>query len=815
MKVNVFETSELSFKAKVKRAGLGKKKQDIKARFTFQQTGGSEKVQDALVVVPNTTGSEITHEVPLPKVKDDEVNYALTYCIATDDDATNGFYEYVVWPRTYTVKTTNKDGKPVPHVPMGVGIAAMTVDKIRTDDKGEASYVAKMTGEMTLHVYSPFILENAEDFAKQKGRARTAVVSKRSYTARIRSPDLAAGEKCPSADHGHAADKAVKQWVNVEPKDGTNRGSRVKVTIGAVDDGLTVAGDKFFVQVHFDPKNCKRNVPKSMFWLNGAGYEPQGGVVKSELPVKENDGTVSFELELGVAGGDKYTIKAGVTEKCEDDEITIETWRAVGMGMITLEKAHRQSCSSLVADDKPELGPGLQGKLDGILDKLFLKLGYPADLAVEFKLADIDGLKFDAEAAAGLAFSGVEAKGAHTVIDGAVFANWVQNPVSKAWSKPALAGKLFAPPAALLDKIKEKVLAGKTHPKNTLDVRWCDFLAARETSTDFLAAPRYANFIVHEFTAAHPNPKNFHALPFHVFAVDPVRADGSKGVRAIEWRIKAIRKSGVAAWSAPTAADPEFDKHAWQAAPSATDAEIARYVRFNDSRDCDVMLPATNAGDPGKLLTIVRAEPAGGGGVVDVTYRTQIEVRIWVYGVHFNILGSAFGGFINMTTQGAKATDQGCAEVIVHELGHNLGQSYMQNLGPGELHDAPPGSDDRGRALAHEIPGIPFAKVVPDGPMFAGKGYSGGHCAAGIKAKVDAGLPGAGKAAERKAVFDEPNWGKPSAAHKQYFNVPHEKHCIMFATTDPTTAKARSFCADCTQYIIATDASDIQKDWRK
>jgi hypothetical protein len=165
-----------------------------------------------------------------------------------------------------------------------------------------------------------------------------------------------------------------------------------------------------------------------------------------------------------------------------------------------------------------------------------------------------------------------------------------------------------------------------------------------------------------------------------------------------------------------------------------------------------------------------------------------------------------------MTARGGGSTDHGAAHTIAHEMGHNLGQTYIENLGPGELHGTPPGSDNRGRSATNEIPGLPFANTtIPNGPFYAGKGFAGAHCAIKIKEKVEAALS---NPTQRKAVYDEPDWGTPSQKHRKYFEIEDTDQCIMYATTDNEAKKARVFCKDCLIYLKATDGDDITKDWK-
>lgn len=811
--VNVFEGSRVTIRAAVKKGGLMKREGTW--HIENVSTGAIEQVK----VKIGSSATEAQHVLELAKVPPEEASYRIRYKLEFKDQMIPGQAEFVVWPRSIDMVAKHaedaKDGsykKGDPAKGFSYKISQQGGGVVDTspfcDDKGERkNHPLKVTGAFKVLATGSWEITTWKK-GETKGRELEVEVKRKPYEAKVWNlPDTTADDDA----------KRHKQWVNQPYLPVAYFGQHMLLRIGAKEDqhqtdvGLRLGteGDTIHVQVEFHADNSKvkgRGVLKKDLTRLPAEPNTEDRTYKVKVTLGASGAPAELYVDLGPAGGDKCTIKVGTTDACDNQTIYVQSWRRIGFGLLIAKKEMRYSSPTVIKDDSAELGDGLKAKLKTVLNKVFIEPYYPGDLAGTFAEADIDGVK-------GTDWEKNEyttAKGEHVVIDAAYYANWIYDKSSKTWSKPPLAGKLFIPTSDLLGAIRTKVLSTATYKKDQVDMRWCDLIAARENKTSYDAATKQNYFSASFETTA---PQDIDILDFNVFKYDPVRADGTRGVQGIRWKVLQIKK-GTGAWEAPSNGKPGWAQRDWQNAPADSDTNIAKFVTFPDSRSAQLKLPNTAATDPGKLITVTRKEDDGTGTntQVDVTYTCKILLEIRCLGVHFNINGNAFGGYINMSTRANKGADQGESHVIAHELGHNLGQAYIKNLGAGELHDTPPGSDNRGRAT--EMPGVPFGKVVPDGPYFAGKGFAGAHCAARLKKKVDTDLPGDGKAAERKAVYDEPNWGKPSDTNKAYFDVPADEQCIMYATSDMSETKALEFCEDCTKNIIATDASDIRKDWR-
>jgi hypothetical protein len=815
--VNVFEGSSVTITARFKKGG-GLFKRNATWHIENVSTGAVEKVE----VKISNSATEAQHVIELQKVPPAEANYRIRYKLEIKDQLIPGQAEFVVWPRSIDLKATHaeeaKDKKSYkagdPAKEFSFKISQMDGGAVDTspftDETGwRKNHQLRFTGAFKVLPAGSWEIKEWVK-GKEKGRDIEVKVTRKPYDAKIWN--------LPSGTTD-ADGKRHKQWINQPHLPAGFQGRFMQVRVGAKEDQhqtdlglrLGAAGDPIHVQVEFHADNSKAT-GRGVKLMDLTSVAPESGnanLYKLVVKLGEGGAPADFLVDMGPAGGDRVTIKVGTTDACDNDTVYAETWRRIGVGLAVPDKGIRQSSPTILKDDGAELADGIKAKLKAVLDKLFISLYFPSELAKEFKEADIDDTK-GTDYRAG---KYTKTKGKYVIIDAAKYANWVKSSAGS-WSKVPLSGKLFIPTPEHLDTIRAKVLPKAVYKKDTLDVRWADLLSAHENSQDYDGTEK-KNTISGKFADA--TPQDIDIMNFHVLEFDPVRADGTRSVQKIRWKVLKVRKQGATTWDDPVADGPGFDESDWQEAPCGTKAEADKFITFPDSLSCQLKLPSAAAGDPGKLLTITREEDDGTGTntKVDVTYETQILLEVLVAGVHFNINGNAFGGYINMSARAGTATDQGSAHVIAHELGHNLGQAYIQNLGTGELHDTPPGTDNRGRKTA--IPGLPFGKVVPEGPYFAGKGFAGGHCAYAIKKKVDAALPGDTNAAKRKAIFDEPKWAEDAQAvddHKQYFKIASKDHCIMYATSSLSEATAMEFCADCVTNIKATDASDIRKDWR-
>ena len=157
-----------------------------------------------------------------------------------------------------------------------------------------------------------------------------------------------------------------------------------------------------------------------------------------------------------------------------------------------------------------------------------------------------------------------------------------------------------------------------------------------------------------------------------------------------------------------------------------------------------------------------------------------MSIAINGFGAERGINGAAVHGNIWMNTFGGKVKPTGLAGVVLHELGHNMGQVYADKAIDTTF----------GRLPAKQVPGIPFPAGVPTGLVYGGRDHTGTHCAIGISDRT--------------------------APSFQTVAAWTQKKCIMFGGADMVEEKKRfeyNFCENCRKYIRAEDLSDIRKSW--
>jgi hypothetical protein len=156
-----------------------------------------------------------------------------------------------------------------------------------------------------------------------------------------------------------------------------------------------------------------------------------------------------------------------------------------------------------------------------------------------------------------------------------------------------------------------------------------------------------------------------------------------------------------------------------------------------------------------------------------VKFNIYIEGRGWNWG---NINGCAAGGVVAMNRYSADIGSVhpiGVTNVIIHEIGHNMGQAYADKSIDSTF----------GRPASGVVPGIAFP--ASGGNVYGGHGHQGTHCSFGLSAT-----------------------DKASADYGNFFG-----DCVMFGSDNMMSNAPREFCGECKEYIQAEDLSDVRKKW--
>ena len=530
------------------------------------------------------------------------------------------------------------------------------------------------------------------------------------------------------------------QWVNLAADAShKERGSVCKLTL-ALDGGQ--AGEHVYVKTSYQAAQVSGRNDK-VRGINGAdsplpawaGAAPNTG---KRVAVTQSGQafTAEVEVECGVAGLDELTVSIGGSDRCQDESIVIKNMRKVKFEEI-----------KPVAAISSFAGNGISAAIGAVLNQKLEAVGVQYEVArtATYALADIQ---------------------AQNVVDGPYVGR-------------AAGTKLVFLTQSAYDTLRSsKATQGAV--KDTQTIGWCDQVVITNNVSG--GVDTYRNHVIPEVKLSAAQLTHTHTFTGweRCFPHDWT-SPANQAVTDIRWRAVEYEDTpGV--WRPVAAGTPGASKMAWQVAPVATAADVAKFVTFLNWTQVRLGLPTATPTDPGNLL-------------VDGGKALRIGVQVTLHICSIGVLAYASGGNIAMTTFFGSATANGAAEVILHETGHNMGQSVVDRSQAGATQTiaSTGGTANFGRTAGP--PGLAFAAppshsasfpgIVATGFMYTGKDHQGPHCARGLSS------------AQR---------GQPS-----FGNLPGS--CIMFGETDITKAVARSFCAECQTLIRAEDLSDYRKGW--
>ncbi len=249
---------------------------------------------------------------------------------------------FTVWARTIQVELKNPQGQPVKNVLLRL-TSGDKYSRTDTGDDGKAKLPPRQGQRQSagpgmpvpapgpigaLAVEFPFVLHGAWTHAPNSRTFKGIVTSQ--YKTRFIQPAA-----------GH-----VTQYVNLQPgQDHLDYGHKLWVYVAAGRPAK--AGDPIYIAAEFDPNNSRRNDPKPA--IDGA--EQNGAPNKFKLTLHKTEGQdwEAFEVELGVAGGDKLTLKVGSTPGVWDGSAVDEVLEFTTRRKIFYQVTHAE----FNADDIP------------------------------------------------------------------------------------------------------------------------------------------------------------------------------------------------------------------------------------------------------------------------------------------------------------------------------------------------------------------------------------------------------------------------------------------------------------------------------
>lgn len=263
----------------------------------------------------------------------DERGLRVYYTVTVDDQTTRS-QELEVYLDWVEISSVDEEDQPLADVPYKLRIGEL----LREGSTGSAATYREAglpPGELDFEWCGPYQLVEWVDDQGPKRKAKLKKVHRLRFL--WPDPERGGGRRLWFEDgtelelqerfHAHT------QWVNLPVDPGApERGSRVTLRVVGDQREAVKAGDKAFVKVVWPPADQRSKRTEPARELVGGAAKPwtQGDDEKGlELTFGADGGEVSFELELGRAGGDQVTVHVGCTDRCEDAKLVITNRRKV------------------------------------------------------------------------------------------------------------------------------------------------------------------------------------------------------------------------------------------------------------------------------------------------------------------------------------------------------------------------------------------------------------------------------------------------------------------------------------------------------
>lgn len=262
-----------------------------------------------------------------PDVEATETSYNLQVTCSYLD-VNKVLLEAIIWPKKAKIEVKGPDDAAKPSCAYVVKQAGADDQTLNTDEHGKG--VIPLLVRAAYTVSMPPAYSILEDKQRTAGQFRDHVLKvDDSIKAKFLTPDVT---KDPYKDDPDAA-SFKKQWVNLTSKNpkGAELGgcdaasNEVVFTVTADPPESGKVGDKIFFDLEFS-RESKRSTPKPglMAALPVVGQaEPSTTKTTGHVTLATAGGKASFAVDLGIAGGDKLTVKIGGKADVKDAELKL------------------------------------------------------------------------------------------------------------------------------------------------------------------------------------------------------------------------------------------------------------------------------------------------------------------------------------------------------------------------------------------------------------------------------------------------------------------------------------------------------------
>jgi hypothetical protein len=187
-------------------------------------------------------------------------------------------------------------------------------DHVYTVSSGKCEVDLSQSGvfqpQLTIEWQAPYQAKSYSKGSASAGRQRTAKLTKAVLKAEIAKPT-------PSQNH--------TWFVNLPQKPSTHAGQILPVDVLIPGGG---ASEQMYIKVTPDPQKCSLRTDVDLGLVNedieSFARDPQG---ETTGILRVADGKDAFKVQLGPAGGCKFTVAVGTTPACTDQSFTVETQR--------------------------------------------------------------------------------------------------------------------------------------------------------------------------------------------------------------------------------------------------------------------------------------------------------------------------------------------------------------------------------------------------------------------------------------------------------------------------------------------------------
>ena len=331
MAESYFENAELSISAELKDKGFFRTKPySGPVKLSFMKGSPPKEIDSKTVQA--SKGSFAAVKWKAKEVEKTEEFYDLQV-MCSYKKVNRLLLEAQIWPKEANVEIKDHEDKAKAACPFLIKQAGQPDQTLNTDDKGKSGVTLLARAPYSIAMAKAF--EVIEDKQKSPGQFRDHQLKvKDVIKAKFLTPKV---DAAPYKDDPDAAPAKI-QLVNLTSANPAGaetggcdaKGNLVVFTVTADPPDTGKKGDKVYFEIEFG-KESKRNDPKPelMASLPVLGKAVAGKKTTGYVKLDTDGGKASFEVNLGIAGGDTCNVKIGGTSEVNDAKLKLINWRKI------------------------------------------------------------------------------------------------------------------------------------------------------------------------------------------------------------------------------------------------------------------------------------------------------------------------------------------------------------------------------------------------------------------------------------------------------------------------------------------------------